>query len=159
MNTNDIQYNKQIKWWKVKENDGKRNESRRKATTSMITPMREKPLEFSASAHVLINMLFLGKNSQILQPIEWFILTIESNCRSLFPSFFYFLNFLCFVWFSEKCEKRETKRKVKNRFKVNKLFLYIIYNYFTFFNSLIWILNNLKMYKILINFNYINIDK
>ena len=77
----------------------------------MITPMREKPLEFSASAHVLINMLFLGKNSQNLQPIEWFILTIESNSRSLLPSFFYFLNFLCFVWLSGKMWRKGNKKK------------------------------------------------
>ena len=41
-------------------------------------------------------------------------------------------------------------RKIKNKFKVNKLFLYITSNFFHRFNSSIYELNNLKIYK---NFN------
>ena len=47
--------------------------------------------------------------------------------------------------------------KIKNKFKFNKLFLYVSLNSFHLFFFLITILNNLKTYKILINFNYIYI--
>ena len=49
--------------------------------------------------------------------------------------------------------KRKDKVKIKNKFKVHKLFLRAFSNLFHFFFS-IWILNNLKMYKFLANFNF-----
>ena len=55
-------------------------------------------------------------------------------------------------------ENREKKikgnkkwRKIKNKFKINKWFLYIISNLFYLF--FLW--NNFKIYKFFINFNYI----
>ena len=56
--------------------------------------------------------------------------------------------------FKEKCEGNKIKRKsrgkkktkeIKNKFKVNKLFLYITLNFFHRFNSFIYGLNNLKI--------------
>ena len=40
-------------------------------------------------------------------------------------------------------------RKMKNKFKVNKLFLYVSLNLFTYFSSCIQRLNNSKMHKFL----------
>ena len=44
---------------------------------------------------------------------------------------------------------------MKKKFRVNKLFLYIISNFCHEFNSFIYKLNNFKIYKFLNNFNYI----
>ena len=41
----------------------------------------------------------------------------------------------------------QVEEKVKNKFKVNKLFLYITSNIFHRFNSFVYGLNNLKIYK------------
>ena len=57
------------------------------------------------------------------------------------------------MWEQKNREKKW--RKIKNRFKANKLFLYIILKKFHGFNSSIYRLNNLKIYKFLNNFNYI----
>ena len=43
----------------------------------------------------------------------------------------------------------------KNRLKFNKLILHVFSYLFTYFNSSIQRYNNLKIHKILINFNYI----
>ena len=48
----------------------------------------------------------------------------------------------------KKIEKKNITQKIKNRFKINKLFLKVILFIFL-------ILNNFKMNKILIIFNYI----
>ena len=56
---------------------------------------------------------------------------------------------------NRKKKKGKKRMKIKNRFKVNKLFLYIISKFFHIFNSFIYRLNNLKIYKFLNNFNYI----
>ena len=44
------------------------------------------------------------------------------------------------------------KKMKEKKIKVNKLFLYVFWNHFIYF-----LLNNFKMYKILINFYYIYI--
>ena len=49
--------------------------------------------------------------------------------------------------FKEKCKKKKKIeknkiKKIKNKFKINKLFLYITPSSYHLFNSLIWILNN-----------------
>ena len=54
----------------------------------------------------------------------------------------------------EKIEKKNI-RKIKNKFKTNKLFLYITSNFFYRLNSSVYELNNLKIYKKFNNFNYI----
>ena len=46
------------------------------------------------------------------------------------------------------------RKKIENKFKVNKLFLYTILNSFIIF-LYIYKLNNLKLYIFLNNFNYI----
>ena len=46
-------------------------------------------------------------------------------------------------------------KKIKNKFKFNKLFLYIFWYTFYLFLFIIAKLNNLKIYKFYINFNYI----
>ena len=51
--------------------------------------------------------------------------------------------------------KKENVRKIKIRFKVNKLFLYAISNSFHIFFSLLCKDYNFKMHKFLNNFNYI----
>ena len=45
------------------------------------------------------------------------------------------------------------RKKIENKFKVNKLFLYTILNSFIIF-LYIYKLNNLKLYIFLNNFNY-----
>ena len=64
--------------------------------------------------------------------------------------------------FEGKCEGKRMEKKIerkkkenKNRFKINKLFLYYILNIFHGFNSSIYRLNNFKIQKFLNNFNYI----
>ena len=59
---------------------------------------------------------------------------------------------LCLVL--KKFEEKINRRK-KKKFKVNKLFLYISSNSYTLFFYSIKNLNNLKLYKILTNLNYI----
>ena len=62
---------------------------------------------------------------------------------------------LGYVWLSESLKENVRKRKwrgqveekVKNKFKVNKLFLYITSNIFHRFNSFVYGLNNLKIYN------------
>ena len=46
-------------------------------------------------------------------------------------------------------------RKIKNRFKLKKLILYVYSNSFYLFISIIQGLRNLKIYKVLMNFDYI----
>ena len=46
-------------------------------------------------------------------------------------------------------------RKIKNKFKVNKLFVYIFLNSFYLFFFMVQGLDNFKICKISINFNYI----
>ena len=56
-----------------------------------------------------------------------------------------------------KMQGKENK-KWKKKFKVNKLFLNITLNLFHLFSHIILRLNNFKMYKFLIDFNYIWFD-
>ena len=51
----------------------------------------------------------------------------------------------------KKVKGNKKGRKIKNKFKINKWFLYIISNLFYLF--FLW--NNFKIYKFFINFNYI----
>ena len=44
--------------------------------------------------------------------------------------------------------------KIKNKFKINKLFLYPTLNSFNLNNTFMQRLNNLKIYKFLTNINY-----
>ena len=64
---------------------------------------------------------------------------------------------LCLVVgnFEGKCKGKKIKSEKKKGFKVNKLFLNITLNLFHLFSYIILRLNNFKMYKFLINFNYI----
>ena len=52
-------------------------------------------------------------------------------------------------------KKKEKKSEKKNRFEVNKLFLNASSNSFHLFFFIISRLNNFKIHKFLINFNYI----
>ena len=52
-------------------------------------------------------------------------------------------------------EGNKILRKIKNRFKFNKLILYVYTNSFYLFLSIIPGLKNIKICKILRNFNYI----
>ena len=54
-----------------------------------------------------------------------------------------------------KSKGKENVKKNKNKFKVNKLFLYLTSNSFYFFNSIIKRLNNFKILKFLTVFNHI----
>ena len=75
---------------------------------------------------------------------------------------FHFLR-LCLITenFERKCKKKKKKlgkekyKKIKNKFKFNKLFLYVSSNSFHLFLSIITILNNFKIHKILIIFNFL----
>ena len=57
--------------------------------------------------------------------------------------------------FKGKCEEKKKIKENENWFKFNKLFLYVSSNLFYLFFSIIERLNNLKIYKFQINFNYI----
>ena len=57
-----------------------------------------------------------------------------------------------------KENKKEKKKWKKKRFEVNKLFLNITLNLFHLFSYIILRLNNFKMYKFLIDFNYLWFD-
>ena len=73
--------------------------------------------------------------------------------------YFFQVNFLGHVWFPknlrENVKKRKKIKENENWFKFNKLFLYVSSNLFYLFFSIIERLNNLKIYKFQINFNYI----
>ena len=55
------------------------------------------------------------------------------------------------IWKKENKKNEIIKENKKNRFKVNKLFLYTLNSLNLFFSRL----NNFKVHKFLINFNYI----
>ena len=59
-----------------------------------------------------------------------------------------------FEKFKEKKIEKKSEKNKKN-IKNNKLFLYAFLNSFNLFFSIVLILNNLKLYKFIINFNYI----
>ena len=53
-----------------------------------------------------------------------------------------------------KYRRKIEGKKIKNMFKVNRLFLDVSSNSFNLFLSIIKRLNDLKIHKLLINFNY-----
>ena len=55
----------------------------------------------------------------------------------------------------EEVKEKKMLRKIKNKFKVNKLFVYIFLNSFYLFFFMVQGLDNFKICKISINFNYI----
>ena len=57
--------------------------------------------------------------------------------------------------YGERKEREKEKKNKKNRLENNKLFLYISLKLFNLFFSIVLRLNNFKLHKFLINFNFI----